>query len=336
MIAEAHPVDTLLRGITGEPSPTHADVLGGRRALLRAIATESQPSTRGVSVPSIWWRRATAVLSVAALVVAAVAVAGLLRPQPVTALGDLARVAEQVEAPAISSGEYRYAGSTDVTLEFRAGSELGLDERDTVVYLLPHVRDRWVDEAGSIHEELLTLEPRFFDPDVEAAYYASGVDKADRVGETVVSDFAQESLTVFGVREWPTDTDELLDAMGVYVSSQGNDVDATGPLVELAADLLRWSSATPELRSAVIEALGTLDVEVTERIDVDGLAVAVTFVDVSGIRSRLILEFDEDANLVRERHVWLEDVPALGVPAGTVVLDSQLSPGRVVGSLHRP
>lgn len=336
MTVEAHPVDTLLRAIAGEPSPTRDDVLAARRSLLRAIATEAQRSVKGFSLPSIWWRRVTAAISVAALVVAAVAVAGLLRPQPVTALGDLARVAERVEPLAIASGEYTYTASTEVRLESRAGSDMGLDDRGDLVYLLPLVRDRWLAADGSIHEEVLVGSPQFFDPEVEAAYYASGFAEVDGVGITTVSDYQQESGTVLGDRDWPTDTSELLDAMRAYTSSQGDAVIGDAQLVELAADLLRSSEASPELRGAVLEALGRLDVDVNERVGEAGLAVAIDFVDVAGISSRLILEFDADANLVREREVWLEGVPELDIPAGTVILDSQLSPGRVVGSLHRP
>lgn len=334
MTVEAHPVDTLLRGITGDPSPTISEILGARRRLSAAIAAEARRGRRGGFLASPWWRRTSAALSAAALVVAAVAVAGTLRPRPVTALGDLAQVAERIDQPVVGAGEYAFAGSTDDVLQIVAGVDVGLPDREAVAYVLEIVTDRWVAPDGTIHEERLVQSPRFFDADAERAYYGSDLPEADRLGTLVVGDFAPES-TELGVRDWPLDSGDLLETMRIHVSSEGRELDDTAAIIELAADLLRPSNAPAELRSAVFEAMSLLDVEAA-KLDSGGVVVTYETVDEFGIESEFTLEFDAAANLVRERKVWLEDAPMFGVPAGTVVLDSQSSPSRVVESLERP
>ena len=333
MSAEAHAVDTLLRDLAGDPSPSSNDVLAGRRRLASAIAAEVRPQARRRSLAHAWWRRSVVAASAVALVVAVVAVAGLLRPQPVTALGELAHVAERVEPVALSGGEYFYTRSVESQLIIVTGSEIGLDDRAYAAYLLPLVRDRWVDGDGDIYEEVTVGAPQFFDDAVEAAYAMSGLAGQDGVGSTEVSEFTPE-VTVLGVRNWPTNPDALRNAMAAYASNQGREISDDAALVELAGNLLRATGATPELRAAVIGVLDDLDVDVTTRSAGSGVVVALDYQDE--LRARLILEFDDDANLVRDRLVWLEDAPLYGVPAGTAFFDARLSPSRVVESLTRP
>jgi len=329
--AEAHSVDIVLRDVAGDPSPSASDVLAGRRLLVSAIAAERAPDARR-RAHGIRWRWVAAASSVVALV-AAVAVTGLLRPRPVTALGELAQVAERVERAPLAAGTYDYVRATESRLLVVAGSEIGLADRAYVAYAVPLVRDRWVSGDGVIHEEVTHGQPVFFDSVVEAAYATSGLAVVDRIGATDVAEFTREA-TVLGVREWPTSRDELVVAMRAYVSGRGSDVAEVAALVDLAADLLRASGATPKLRGAVIAALDTLDVDVATRREGGGLAVAVEFEDV--VRARRVLEFDASANLVRDRLMWLEDAPLYGVPAGTAFFDTQLSPSRVVESHTRP
>lgn len=333
MSAEAHAVDTLLRDLTGDPSPSPSDVLAGRRLLASAIAAEARPLVRRRSLDHAWWRRISVAASAVALVVAVVAVTGLLRPQPVTALGELAHVAERVEPVALSGGQYLYTRSFESQLIIVTGAEIGLVDRAYAAYSLPIVRDRWVDEDGGIYEEVSVGAPEFFDDAVEAAYGASGLAEQDGVGTTEISEFTPEA-TVLGARNWPTDPAALRDAMRAYASNQGRDISDDAALVELAGNLLRATGASPALRAAVIGVLDDLDVDVTTRSAGSGLVVALDYQDE--VRARLILEFDDDANLVRDQLVWLEDAPSYGVPAGTAFFDTQLSPSRVVGSLTQP
>ncbi len=333
MSAEAHAVDTLLRDLAGDPSPSSNDVLAGRRLLASAIAAEARPLVRRRSLDHAWWRGVSVAASAVALVVAVVAVTGLLRPQPVTALGELAHVAERMEPVALSGGDYLYTRSVETQLIIVTGSEIGLVDREYAAYSLPLVRDRWVDGRGEVYEEVTVGAPVFFDDVVEAAYAASDLPERDGVGATEVSEFTPEA-TVLGVRTWPTNPDELYDAMAAYVSNQGREIPEAAALVELAGDLLRATNADPELRAAVIGVLDDLDVDVTTRSAGSGVAVTLDYQDE--LRARLILEFDDDANLVRDRLVWVEDAPLYGIPAGTAFFDTQLNPSRVVGSLTRP
>jgi hypothetical protein len=301
--------------------------------LASAIAAEARPTVRRRSLDHAWWRRISVAASAVALVVAVVAVTGLLRPQPVTALGELAHVAERVPPVALSAGEYLYTHSVETQLIIVTGPEIGLVDREYAAYSLPLVRDRWVDGRGEVYEEVTVGAPVFFDDEVGAAYAASDLAASDGVGTTEVSEFTPE-VTVLGVRNWPTDPDALRNAMAAYASNQGRAIPQEAALVELAGNLLRATGAAPELRAAVIEVLDDLGVDVTGRSDGTGVAVALEYEDE--LRSRLILEFDDDANLVRDRLVWLEDAPLYGVPAGTAFFDTQLSPSRVVGSRTQP
>ena len=264
MSVEAHYVDTLLRDLAGDPSPSLSDVLAGRRMLASAIATEARPPVRRRSLEHTWWRRASVAATAVALVVAVVAVTGLLRPQPVTALGDLARVAQRVDVAPLASGDFTYSRSLESQLIIVSGAEIGLPARAYAAYSLPLTRERWVGGDGAIHEEVTIGDPMFFDPAVAEAYTTSGLSEQDRVGATEVIEFTPEA-TVLGVRDWPTDRDSLLDAMVAYVSNQGREVAEVAAVVELASDLLRASGASPELRAAVIGALDQMEVEVTTR-----------------------------------------------------------------------
>ena len=333
MSAETHAVDTLLRDLAGDPSPSSDDVLAGRRLLASAIAAEARPMVRRRSLDHAWWRRISVAASAVALVVAVVAVIGLLRPQPVTALGELAHVAERVPPVALSAGEYLYTRSVETQLIIVTGPEIGLMDREYAAYSLPLSRDRRVDGRGEVYEEVTVGAPVFFDDEVEAAYAASDLAARDGVGTTEVSEFTPE-VTVLGVRNWPTDPGALRNAMAAYASNQGRAIPPEAALVELAGNLLRATGAAPELRAAVIEVLDDLGVDVTAGSDGTGVAVALDYDDE--LRARMTLEFDDDANLVRDTLVWLEDAPLYGVPAGTAFFDTRLSPSRVVGSLTQP
>ncbi len=305
--------------------------------LASAIAAEAGLPTpvTGPVAPAVrwWWRPVTLATAALALVFAVVAVTGLLRPQPVTALGDLARVAEQTTPPAARGGELVYSRTQERALVVVSGEDLGLADRESAAFLSPIVRERWAAPDGQIREVVSVGEPEFFDEEAEAAYRTGDLAIFDGVGEVFVSDFTAET-TDLEARNWPTEPAALVAAMQAYVSGQGSGITQDAAVVELAADLLRVSTATPELRGAVLRALDRAGVDVAERAGAEGVIVRVQYVDQ--VQTLLELEFDADANLVLERVTWLEAFPLAGTPAGVILQESVYTPARVVDSYDGP
>ncbi len=176
-------------------------------------------------------------------------------------------------------------------------------------------------------------EPEFFDAEAEAAYRTGSLSIFDGVGEVFVNDFTAEA-TDLGARSWPTEPAALIAAMRAYVSGQGSSIAEDAAVVELAADLLRVSTAPPELRAAVIRILDRAGVDVAERAEAEGVVVSIRYVDQ--VLTLLELEFDADANLILERVTWLDEFPLAGTPAGAILQESVYTPAQVVDSYDRP
>lgn len=336
---EPHPVDTLLRAAAGDPSPSYADVLKARQALDAAIAAEtvSPPlaASRPRRVPPFrsWWRPVSTAAVVMAILIVVVAVAGLLAPEPVTALGELATVAERRDPVVAAESQYAYSRLEQVRTEFLEGADMGLPERGVVAFQLPRQRETWRAGDGSVFERTIIGEPLFFDSETEAAFAASGLDERFQVGEVTESEYV-ETRSILAERLWPTDAGVLLAAMRSWVSNEGNPVSETAAVVELAGELLRETGAEPELRAAVLRALDELGLDTFASDDGRRTTVAIQYVD--GEVVRLELQFDADANLVAERLIWVDDSSELGVAAGTAILQSEYSPVRTVDSIDVP
>jgi hypothetical protein len=332
LTVEAHSVDRLLRAATGEPSPTLSDVLHGRRVLAAAIsAAEAAPARRAVPTGAAWWRRISLATGAVAMAFAVVAVAGLLRPQPVTALGELAEVAEVSEATVAASDEYVYSRTSERYTAIVEADQIGLDG-EAVAYVVPVGRQVWTGDAG-VHEEVAVGDPEFLDPEVRAAYYASDLPAADGVGTTISSDYA-DALFPLDERAWSTDVDQLTADLQAYASGDGAERSSEAAVLDVAGDLLRDPDATPELRAALFSALEGMNYDVAVRESDRAIAVAVEYDDL--IDTRLELVFDVDARLIEERVVWLEANDALGTPAGFVESEILYSPTVVVDSLDTP
>ncbi len=339
MTPEVHPVDALLRAAVGDPAPSLADQMRGQRALAEVIAAEHidgatlSRSPRRSSSPAPWWRPASLATAALVLLFAVVAVAGLLRPQPVTALGELAEVAERVASPTAGASEYVYTRTSESSLSTVAGAELGLDHREFVSYLQRFVVERWEAPDGSVHQETIFEAPKFFDAEAQAAYAGSPLETFEAVGEVRVDNFAA-APSILSARAWPETPEDLLSAIQVYITNEGNAVVAEARVMELAADLLRATGAKPELRSAVLGALDLMDVEIQERSNTQSVIVSLQY--TLDVRHRLELEFDANAFLIREKLVRLDASTLAGTPAGAVVQESMYSPARIVDSLDAP
>ncbi len=337
MSYEDHPVDTLLRALAVDPGPTYADVLTGRRALEAAIAAGVAAPGRALPhrrwLPSNWLRHASAGAVAAAVLIAVVVGAGVLRPEPVTALGELAQVAERAEAVSAGRGEYTYTRASEIAPRFVDRADLGLEGTGQVVYLVPTERERWLASDGVIIEATTYGDPAFFDAAAEAAYEAVGMAERDQIGQTVVSEY-RSTDSILDQRAWPSDPGALLVALRSQVSSEGNPIAETAAIVELAAELLSETNAAPGLRAAVIEVLDELGLEVVERSNGAAVVVGVEYVDTVPVRRELV--FDGDANLVAERVVLIDGDSSVGIPAGAVLEQSTFEPVRTVDSVDLP
>lgn len=328
MSTQGHPLDLLLREATGSPQASETEYLHGRRMLNAAIAAEAKRAS-GFARAGQWLPRLAAAGAAFVLVIAIGISISLLQPPPVTALGELANVAERVERTSAADGEYLYSRESGVSIHVRDGADLGEPELGLVAYLLPINEETWV-ANGTRFVSRATLQPVFFSAEAEAAYFAAGLDVSDGVGETR-EETTNQPVQIIDERDWPTTPGQLRQAMRSYVSNEGTAVATDVQLVELAATLLRETDASPDLRAATIRVLEDLDVEVTERGDGSGLSVGIEYTD--GVAKMRVIEFDAESNLVREYERWLEGDPQLGVPAGTIVYDATFSPVRIVAEM---
>ena len=325
MNSQGHPTDLLLREATGSPEPSETEYLHGRRVLNAAIAAEALRSP-GIVRFGRWLPKLAAAGAAFVMVVAIGIAISLVRPQPVTALGELANVAERVERTSVAGDEYLYSRSSGITLFGFNGTDVGRPELGEFAYLVPHTTETWTTD-GTRFVSQSTLQPVFFVAEAEQAYFEAGLDAVDGIGVTVEETTSQADQ-IIDERDWPTSPGQLRQAMQSYVSNEGSFVASDVQLVELAGTLLRETGASSELRAAALRVLEDLNVDVTERIDGDGVAVGIEFFD--GVRRMRVLEFDANSNLVREYERWLDGNDQLGIPAGTIVHEVTYSPVRVV------
>lgn len=334
MTFQDHPVDSLLRAAAVQPVLSYADVLEGRRRLDAAIAAETTAErvvpVRPARRPRGWLRPASAAAMAMALIIAVVAVTGMLSPQPVTALGELAAVAERRDAVTVTEGEFVYTSVSETGPQFIAGFDIGLDDVETVVYLLPVQRERWQSADGRIVEETTVKAPVFFDRLVASAYAEAGMAERDGVGQVLSSEYTN-ATSILDQRAWPVNPRALAAAMRAQVSSEGNPLPESAALVELASSLLKETTAPAELRAAVFQVLDDLGLNAVVKDNGDRVQVAIDYVDT--VPTRLELEFDQGANLVAERFIWTDGAADLGVPAGTVIQETVLSPARTATSI---
>jgi hypothetical protein len=341
--APAHPVDVKLRAVAGNPLPSAIDRSVAARALATAIASSAAVDgpvgapVREASHRVAWARRGSfarvAFALGAVVLIAVVAVIGLLRPQPVTALGELAAIAERTASPVVASGEFLYetvqqTAFTSLPAE-ATGSDLG-----EVAYHEHTMVETWTASDGAVRRTITYETPSFFDTAATAAFEAGRLDAVPAPGTVVTEDLAPMP-GILEERPWPEAPDDLLEVMRVFITNEGQDLSEEGAVLELAADLLRAPGASPELRGAVIAALDRMDVEVVER---DGSQVVTVSVDYGapGDRQRLTLEFDAGANMIRETLVAVDFAAIAGVPEGTAIEDSVYSVPMVVDSVERP
>ncbi len=313
----------LLTEIAPPPEVPEAQIDAARIALHAAYRDVARPVTHR--------RRWSLAGATAAIVVVVVAVAVIVpgsTPSVNASLAKIARATRALEAADLPAGHFVYSRLDRTVLNGRQ-IEAGAPESQ---YLLSETVDRWV--HGAVEETTTTVRSAtFFDPDVEAAYYAAGLDIEDGVGETTtrrVSDIA----SVKDITKWSGDTSTLRRQIDTELATAIDPVlDEDIRTLRLVQELMDPRlNAPPALRAALIEIVGGLDVETTELAD-GSVQVAVEY-EHPGIGSFLQeLEFDSAGYLRVSRLIAIELEPALpGVPRRTVVDEALWSRPSVVGA----
>lgn len=320
-------IDDLLRRLTGDPVPGPATIDAGRMRLMAAIHQETAVhviARRRSAAP--WLRR----VAVAAAVVAVALTFSVITPTEVTALGDLAQVAETVAPTVATEGQYVYQVTDQAGLDSLSRADLGLRGDGIVAYLRSVQVHTW-ETADAIREEVVLGIPLFFDDVAQAAYRGSPAEARERPG-TATSGERERVPTRLDVRVWPTTSDALRSAMEAQVSNEPAARPQAAQVMGLAGELLRDPRIEADLRSAVIRVLDGIDGVVVGHIG-DGVTVSLRYTAPPGGDTLYTLAFDGQGRLLRETETWLDGNQDLGVPAGTIVFDRRYGIPMVVDSI---
>lgn len=311
---EQDPIEALLRRVVGSPTPTEGERARAKAALNVAIVDEQRRGT--------YSRRRLAQPALVAAIVTIVVFAGLLiRSDPAAAaLGAIAAAAEKTDPLLVPAQSFAYTRSETTVLvvlpsdAFDQLSVLG----DQVAYLLPQTRESWVAPEGVVQLKVFTGTPIFFDAEAESAYYGAGLDRLDLVGETVTETFTGVS----GILDqtWPTDSGELADTIRSRLPPvRGLPVEVE--MLDIALDLLRETTASPQLRAAALRVIAHLDLDLVEQLPDGSATFAIEYNSPLPIRDTFTV--DRNGQLLAETSTFTEGDPSLGIPSGTVTYQAQ-------------
>lgn len=317
--------DVRLRELLHEMAPP-AGVPGAQEALARAAlhaayrdAAQARPSRPGR--PSFAW--------VTAMVAAVVVAAALLLPgsnPPVDAsLAQIARAARNLEVEQLPAGSFVYSHAETTVL----GSSQIEGRGEQLFYLLPTMQHLWV--QGATEQRTTTVgTPTFFDAADEAAYYAGGIDVQDGVGETR-TDRLGDIQNVPDITRWSDDTAKLRDQIATELAKEPEPVlDDDIRLILLVEELMHPRlNAPPNLRAALIEIVGSMDVDTTELAD-GWVLVRLEYDDPALGAVAQELEFDGAGYLRARRSIALEPGSIWPIPPGTTIAQSTWSRPYVV------
>jgi hypothetical protein len=311
----------VLRRLAGDPVPTDADRLRALTRLEHAIGTDRAP---------VRFRWLTPVAAAVAVVVIAVGVMLVTRPTAVeAALGEIATAARLATPQEIPTGSFLYTRTEETSLGIpEQGDLIGIE--GPVAYLLPMTRQEW-DNGDFQQLTITTYAPIFFDPAVEAAYYAHGWDRRDGVGETVTRQLTGITNDL-ATTNWPTNPDDLKEALDDYTSQSGSDLPLDIQVFHLATDLLRATNPTPALRSALIEVLAQLPVTLANQTPDGTVTLTITYNQPPATRDTITL--DDQGHLIAETSTILQ--AADGVPANTNTYQATHTIPTIVDTLDPP
>lgn len=311
-----------LRRLAGDPTPTDDEEQRAWAMLQQAIGTERPAGRRA--------RRRRRLIPVVAAVAVVLVVAGVVlsRPSRVEAtLGEIAYAARLATPQEIPEGSFLYTRSGQVSLIVTPGDRLGLQGH--VAYLLPTTREEW--RRGDFVQLVTTAgTPTFFDPEVEAAYYAHGFDKTDHVGQTLTRQLTGVTNDL-AETDWPTDPGRLRDALEAYASQGAGSLPLDIQVFHLATDLLREADPGPSVRAALIEVFTQLPVTLVDRGSDGSVTLAVTYNRPPSVRDTITL--DPQGHLIAETSTLLEPAPEFGIPTGTRIWDATYTIPTVVDTL---
>jgi hypothetical protein len=318
-------IEAMLRTATGDPAPS-PDVV--RLGMLRLeTAMRSEVAAGATRRRPRRWSRAVAVAGLAAAIVV---VGTVVIPDQVSALAELAEVAESVLPVEAGDGSFVYRVSDQTALAAVSAADLGQPGAGDISYLR-NVRTRSWETADSVRLETELGPLQFFSPEDEAAFNASPLAAQARPGTVTVSE-TERVPNDLDARSWPIATDELRRAMEAYVSNEPSDTPMAVRLMGLAGNLLRDPRIDAPLRAAVLRVLD--DIEGIEVSVVDGVVTAsARHLAPSGATAVTSMEFDAGAHLIQESEVWVDGHAGLGIPPGTAVFDSRHSIPEVVDEI---
>jgi len=311
----------VLRRLAGDPVPTDADRQRALARLEHAIRTET-PRSR--------FRWLTPIAAAVALFVVMVGVMLVTRPTAVeAALGEIATAARLATPQEIPTGSFLYTRTEETSLGItEQGDLIGIE--DPVAYLLPITRQEW--DNGDFQQLTITTHtPIFFDPVVEAAYYAHGWDRSDGVGETVTRQLTGITSDL-ATTNWPTNPNDLKQALDDHASQSGSDLPLDIQVFHLATNLLRGTNPTPALRSALIELLAQLPVTIANQTPDGSITLTITYNQPPATRDTITL--DDQGHLIAETSTILQ--AANSVPAGTNTYQATHTVPIIVNSLDTP
>jgi hypothetical protein len=309
-------------------APPHAPTLvrEAARSRLRAAIAAEQGRRRGA------WRRKATAFALAAIAVVAAAVGWVLLQAPPSAQAALERLATAVERipPAeFPPGALLYTKSEQVSLAVLPGSELPQLGREQIALLLPRTREIWIAPEGSIRLRVTTGTPIFFDERTAQAFAQSDLASVLGVDATTVETHASCPECI-DPTDWPTDPDQLEQAMRVELQGEPQDLPISVRLLDLAASLLRETGAQPDLRAAVLRVLAHTDgLTVDQPAESPLLQVSAGYQDESGRWTRTI-GFDAYGNLITDTLTTLDGIPSAGVPANTNINQAVYQPTTIV------
>lgn len=319
------PLDAL-RPSDGQPSPSPGEEERAWARLSHAMAAEQAHKQKRMGRP-----RRLVPVAAALAVTALVAVTVAVRPTPAQAsLTEIAHAARLADPLIVPQGSFIYARSERIDLAIRPGIELGLNE-EHVAYLQPVSREVWRQPETRFYQISTTLgQPQFFDPAIEAAYLAAGLDRTDHIGETVtrrLNDVADPLIET----DWPTQDDRLRQAMQTYAQQGGDERPLEAQLLDLAADLLRESNPSPELRSAILQVLAQLPLDLQHRGSDQTITVAITY--RGPLLTRDTVTLSPDGHLLAQTTTLLEADSDLRIPPNTMISSATYQLPRIVTNL---
>jgi len=321
--------DDRMRDLFNEMLPPPEQSSGKRNeALARlrsAIAASGEQGQKRHIRPTLGWAAAAA--AVAAVIVAVLVLPGST-PAIDANLEQIARAARTVVSEELPPGAYSYVRREAVVLN---GSQVA-GEGPYLVYLLPETVEIWT--QGTAEQTVTTVgRPRFFDSAVEEAYYAAGLDRQDRVGETFTSSFA-DVPNIVDLDEWSTDADRLADQIETFLAfdtepALGRQARTLQLMIKLLDPTLRPS---PNSRAAIATVLGRSGFA-TELLQDGAVGVSLEYPDPGYGDVREEVELDATGNLRAHRITLLRPTPEAPAPAGTVIDDTLWSVPATVDEL---